>query len=75
MDCKGVQLCLVILSAILSTGRAEDYDRFYYDYRTLRICGLVFAGAMLTLGIIVMLTDLSLFKKKQKAATEARSEV
>ncbi|XP_063798292.1 phospholemman-like [Pseudophryne corroboree] len=74
MACKDVLLCLVNLCAILAAGQAEDSDRFHYDYKSLRIGGLVFAGAMLIMGVSVLLTDLKLIKKRRQAVTEARSE-
>ncbi|XP_071969274.1 FXYD domain-containing ion transport regulator 6-like [Engystomops pustulosus] len=74
MSCKGVRGCLLLLAALLSTGRAEQRDRFHYDYWTLRMGGLTFAGIMLTIGIIVLLMDFNLFQKmkeKCKVTSEA----
>ncbi|XP_044134583.1 sodium/potassium-transporting ATPase subunit gamma-like [Bufo gargarizans] len=66
MACQGVWCCLVILSAFLFAGCAAEQDRFHYDYMRLRMGGLIFAGVMLTIGVIVLLTDFNLCKKKKK---------
>ncbi|XP_075697029.1 FXYD domain-containing ion transport regulator 6-like [Rhinoderma darwinii] len=62
----GLRCCLVILCAVLVTGCTVEHDQFHYDYTTLRMGGLIFAGVMLTMGIIVLLTDFNLFKRKKK---------
>ncbi|XP_069598504.1 FXYD domain-containing ion transport regulator 6-like [Ranitomeya imitator] len=74
MSCKGAQCCLLILSAVLFTGCAAEHDRFHYDYWTLRIGGLVFAGVMLTMGGLVLLSDFNLFERKKKPKCKVTSE-
>lgn len=69
MFCKVFQCCLLILGVIISGCAAED-DPFHYDYKSLRIGGLVFSGVMLTIGIIVLLTDLNIFKRKKSASAK-----
>ncbi|XP_068779506.1 phospholemman [Struthio camelus] len=51
---------LVLLLGLLpAAGRAEppaEPDRFYYDYHSLRVGGLVFAGVLFCLGVALILS-------------------
>ncbi|XP_073457690.1 FXYD domain-containing ion transport regulator 6-like [Aquarana catesbeiana] len=73
MFCKVFHCSFLILSVII-TGCAAESDPFHYDYKSLRIGGLVFSGVMLTIGIIVLLTDLNIWKKKKSASAEVAME-
>ncbi|XP_066843140.1 phospholemman [Anser cygnoides] len=39
-----------------STGVPEERDRFHYDYESLRIGGLIFAGVLFLLGVLLILS-------------------
>nr|XP_047911675.1 FXYD domain-containing ion transport regulator 6-like [Anser cygnoides] len=40
-----------------STGVPEERDRFHYDYESLRIGGLIFAGVLFLLGVLLILSE------------------
>ncbi|KAM3922605.1 phospholemman-like isoform 1-T2 [Leptodactylus fuscus] len=49
--------CSVMISvAFGSEDTDEQHDPFYYDYKSLRIGGLVFAGVLFILGILIILS-------------------
>ncbi|XP_069804996.1 sodium/potassium-transporting ATPase subunit gamma-like [Dendropsophus ebraccatus] len=73
MSCKTVWRPLLTISMLLPTGCAIEHDRFHYDYVTLRIGGMVFAGFMLTIGIIVLLSDCNLLKRNKKETCKVTS--
>ncbi|XP_077312495.1 phospholemman-like isoform X2 [Lithobates pipiens] len=68
MFCKVFHCILLILSVII-TGCAAESDPFHYDYKSLRIGGLVFSGVMLTTGIIVLLSRKCRCKFNQQQRT------
>ncbi|KAE8594479.1 hypothetical protein XENTR_v10019663 [Xenopus tropicalis] len=57
--CCSMAISSVISAAIESETEhkeEEKRDPFHYDYRTLRIGGLVFAGVLFILGILIILS-------------------
>ncbi|KAM4651922.1 phospholemman isoform 1-T3 [Discoglossus pictus] len=50
--------CSIVITAALDseTETTKVEDPFFYDYTTLRIGGLVFAGVLFILGILIILS-------------------
>ncbi|XP_066462527.1 FXYD domain-containing ion transport regulator 6-like [Eleutherodactylus coqui] len=68
-------LCgLVMITAALCTGCAAEHDHFHYDYGVLRMGGLIFAGVMLMMGIIVLLSDSKVLHRKKKEMCKVTSD-
>ncbi|XP_041425712.1 FXYD domain-containing ion transport regulator 6-like isoform X2 [Xenopus laevis] len=61
--CKSFILTLCICWALAADG-ALEHNRFHYDDYTLRMGGLIFAGLMLTIGIIVLIMHLVFIQPK-----------
>ncbi|OCT73534.1 hypothetical protein XELAEV_18036512mg [Xenopus laevis] len=54
-----VFFCSIAISAALDSeteNKQAEKDPFHYDYHTLRIGGLVFAGVLFILGILIILS-------------------
>eukprot|EP00079_Xenopus_tropicalis_P021862 XP_012813433.1 PREDICTED: sodium/potassium-transporting ATPase subunit gamma-like [Xenopus tropicalis] len=69
--CPGLILTVCICRA-LCAGGALEHNRFHYDDSTLRMGGLIFAGVMLTIGLIVLIIDIKGLKCYRKASKEDR---
>nr|XP_033819646.1 phospholemman-like isoform X5 [Geotrypetes seraphini] len=46
----------LLLTAVAESETKNERDPFTYDYKTLRIGGLVFAGVLFILGIMIILS-------------------
>nr|XP_033819296.1 FXYD domain-containing ion transport regulator 3 [Geotrypetes seraphini] len=67
-------LALTVLP-VLNANDPEDKDsRFYYDYYSLRVVGLICAAILCVLGIIVLLSGKCRCKFNQKNRNKRRSE-
>ncbi|XP_020833616.1 phospholemman [Phascolarctos cinereus] len=63
---------LLLCIALISTAKAEapkEGDPFTYDYQSLRIGGLVFAGILFILGILIILSRRCRCKFNQQQRT------
>ncbi|XP_072472468.1 uncharacterized protein [Notamacropus eugenii] len=63
---------LLLCIALISTAKAEvpkERDPFTYDYQSLRIGGLVFAGVLFILGILIILSRRCRCKFNQQQKT------
>ncbi|XP_030067849.1 phospholemman-like [Microcaecilia unicolor] len=49
-------LAPLLLAAVAEPETKNERDPFTYDYKTLRIGGLVFAGVLFILGIMIILS-------------------
>ncbi|CAH2318238.1 FXYD domain-containing ion transport regulator 6-like [Pelobates cultripes] len=60
---------IVITAALESEAEKKEEvpDPFYFDYTSLRIGGLVFAGVLFILGILIILKPANLLKKKDRS--------
>ncbi|XP_053546117.1 FXYD domain-containing ion transport regulator 6-like isoform X2 [Bombina bombina] len=66
---------LVLLSLAGCAGTSVTSDKFYYDYNSLRIGGLVFAGCMLAIGVGVFLSDFKFFKSRKLAPATLQQNI
>ncbi|XP_008578585.1 PREDICTED: phospholemman isoform X2 [Galeopterus variegatus] len=63
---------LVLYMGLLTMANAEasqEYDPFTYDYRSLRIGGLIIAGILFVLGILIVLSKRCRCKFNQQQRT------
>ncbi|XP_039181518.1 FXYD domain-containing ion transport regulator 3 isoform X1 [Crotalus tigris] len=65
-----IVLCLLAGFPVLKAKDPEDkYSPFTYDWDSLRIGGMVFAGILCVLGIIILLSGKCKCKPKKKSST------
>uniref|UniRef100_A0A8C6Y3J9 FXYD domain-containing ion transport regulator n=1 Tax=Naja naja TaxID=35670 RepID=A0A8C6Y3J9_NAJNA len=64
-------LCLLIGFPVLKANDPKDKDNpFDYDWESLRIGGLVFAGILCFLGIVILLSGKCKCKTRKKSSTQ-----
>ncbi|XP_016355894.1 sodium/potassium-transporting ATPase subunit gamma-like [Sinocyclocheilus anshuiensis] len=51
---KETNLCICDVSSVSSISQLDPDADFYYDYETLRIGGLVFAGVIVVLSVLLL---------------------
>ncbi|XP_063799673.1 FXYD domain-containing ion transport regulator 6-like [Pseudophryne corroboree] len=56
MEAVVILLCSVLVPALGASDEKSEPDPFHYDYKSLRIGGLVFAVVLFTLGILLILS-------------------
>ncbi|XP_067826813.1 uncharacterized protein [Heptranchias perlo] len=66
--------CVLVHLAVAGNSTNMEKDQFYYDYKTLRIGGLVFAIILFTLGILLILSRKCRCSFNQKARSPGDEE-
>ncbi|XP_053546113.1 phospholemman [Bombina bombina] len=56
MEVPVMLFCSFIMTAALDADENKPHDPFHYDYTSLRVGGLVFAGVLFILGILIILS-------------------
>eukprot|EP00062_Callorhinchus_milii_P011316 gi/632957138/ref/XP_007894310.1/ PREDICTED: FXYD domain-containing ion transport regulator 6 [Callorhinchus milii] len=75
MESRRLVLCsLMVHLAVAGNSTRIDDDPFYYDYKTLRIGGLVFAVVLFALGILLILSRKCRCNFNQKARPQGDEE-
>ncbi|XP_075462283.1 sodium/potassium-transporting ATPase subunit gamma-like [Ascaphus truei] len=69
--CHGCMLA-VFWALALCTESAATHNPFHYDYPSLRVGGLIFAGVMLAIGLLVLLTDCNLSGRSKRPSAEGK---
>ncbi|XP_070805419.1 FXYD domain-containing ion transport regulator 3 [Pituophis catenifer annectens] len=65
-----ILLCLLIGFPVLKANDPVDKDSpFHYDWKSLRISGLIFAGILCFMGIVILLSGKCKCKPKKKSST------
>ncbi|XP_062995726.1 FXYD domain-containing ion transport regulator 3-like [Elgaria multicarinata webbii] len=73
MKATTTKILLLLLAAfpLLEANDPTDPNSpFYYDWRSLRIGGLVFAGILCFLGIVILLSGKCKCKPKKRSSTQ-----
>ncbi|KAM4703909.1 FXYD domain-containing ion transport regulator 6-like isoform 1-T2 [Rhinophrynus dorsalis] len=56
MEVAVIFLCSALVPVLGASEEKKEEDPFHYDYKSLRIGGLVFAVVLFTLGILLILS-------------------